>query len=684
MSIFTRNALGIAALAVGLIFNASTAVAQNDGPLDMSAFDKSTRIQDDLFNHVNGKWLENTKIPDDKSNYGSFGKLADLSQSRIKTLVEAAAESDNPKGSDKQKVADLYKSFMDEDRVNMLAAAPIQSELSKISSLDSKAKLIEHFGYLSRIGVDSPIGFYVMQDVGDATQYICNLVQSGTSLPDRDYYLKDGDAQQAARAALLKYMLTVAELADAKVLKENAQQVVDLEIALAEMSWTRVQLRDANDRYNKMTFEELGKLTDGKVDWVSYFAAADVAEKPANVNVNTPSYFEGLAQLIESTPESTWQAYLQFRLIDSFAPYLSQDFVDANFELYQKQLAGIAEAQPRWKRGVNLVAGGRGFGTLGDVVGKLYVEEHFKPEAKMAMEKLVSNLLKAFDSSIDDLKWMSDETKLRAKEKLAKITTKIGYTNKWRDYSRLNVVADDLYGNVYRSNITEHYRNIEKLGQPIDREEWGMTPQTVNAYYNPTKNEIVFPAAILQTPFFDVNAPEALNYGGIGAVIGHEISHAFDDQGSEYDGDGNLKNWWTESDRAAFKSLTEKLVAQYQQYEPLEGKRVDGKLTLGENIADLSGLTIAHRALTIAREGKADEKVAGWNTDQLFFVGWSRVWQRKYRDKEMVKRLLTDPHSPSRYRANGPVTNIEAFYKAFDVKPGDRLFKPEDQRIAIW
>jgi predicted metalloendopeptidase len=373
-------------------------------------------------------------------------------------------------------------------------------------------------------------------------------------------------------------------------------------------------------------------------------------------------------------------------LLDAYAPFLSQPFVDAHFELYQKQLAGIPVQRPRWKRAVNAIAGqGAGdFGALGEAVGELYVQRHFKPEAKKKMEELVDNLLAAFGDSIDDLTWMTDETKVRAKEKLSKIGTKIGYPDVWRDYSKLEVKPDDLFGNVYRSNLVEHARNIGHLGQPIDRNEWGMTPQTVNAYYTPTKNEIVFPAAILQPPFFSMNAPDGLNYGGIGAVIGHEISHAFDDQGSRYDGDGNLKNWWSEDDEKAFKELTRQLIDQYASYQPLDGKNVNGQLTLGENIADLSGLSIAHKALTIAREGKPEEIVAGWNSDQLFFVGWSRVWQRKYREKEMIKRLLTDPHSPSQFRANGPVNNIDAFYKAFDLKPGDGLYKPEDERIKIW
>ena len=377
------------------------------------------------------------------------------------------------------------------------------------------------------------------------------------------------------------------------------------------------------------------------------------------------------------------KAYLKFKLINAYEPYLSEPFVEAAFQLFKKELAGVEEQKPRWERGVALVAGRGGFGALGDAVGKLYVQRHFKPEAKAKMDQLVQNLLKAFGDSIGDLTWMGDETKAKAREKLSKIRTKIGYTKKWRSYEALKVDSQDLIGNVMRSNEIEFRRGIEKLGQPIDREEWGMTPQTVNAYYNPTKNEIVFPAAILQPPFFDVESPTPLNYGGIGAVIGHEISHAFDDQGSQYDGDGNLNNWWTEDDEKTFKELTEKLIAQYGEYQPLPGKNVNGKFTLGENIADLSGLTIAYKAMGYEGLDPA-VKVADWTPNQLFFVGWSRVWKRKYREAEMVKRLLTDPHSPSRYRANGPVMNIDAFYEVFEVKEGDALYKPESDRIKIW
>lgn len=674
----------IATLAFAACFTSGPLLAQEG--LNKSNFDPSVRIQDDLFEHVNGTWLKTTEIPSDKSNYGSFIKLADLSQLRIKEIVESVSTQQHAKGTDAQKVADFYRSFMNEDKINGLGAQPIREKLTAIQKITSKADLIEHFGRLSQYSVGSPIGMFVGQDQGAPTQYIVQVAQSGTSLPDRDYYLKDDEGSLKARKKLNEYIVKLFELTDLADNKGLADAIVAFETSLAKAQWSKVELRDAKKRYNKMTFAELSELTDGKIDWASYFKSAGLSETPEQVIVLTPSFFEALAGLIDETDLKTLKAYLAFNVIDRSASMLSQDFVDASFELYQKHLSGIDEQKPRWKRGVNLVAGaGAGdFGSLGEVVGKLYVEKHFTPAAKAEMEKLVNNLLAAFASSIDNLTWMTDETKAKAKEKLSKIKTKIGYPNKWRDYSKLDVDQDDLFGNVMRSSVVEHNRNISKLGQPIDLEEWGMTPQTVNAYYSPTKNEIVFPAAILQTPFFDLNATKALNYGGIGAVIGHEISHAFDDQGSKYDGDGALKNWWTDADREAFADLTSRLVAQYSQYEPLNGKTVNGQLTLGENIADLSGLEIAHRALTLALEGKKPAKVAGWNADQLFFVGWSRVWQRKYKDKEMVKRLLTDPHSPSRYRANGPVTNIEAFYKAFDVKPGDKLYKPESERIKIW
>jgi predicted metalloendopeptidase len=633
---------------------------------------------------VNGTWLKETDIPDDKSNYGSFGQLADLSESRIQELIEEIAKGKHEKGSNEQKVGDFYNSFMNESLANEKSWTPIAKELEAIDAIESKQALFEHWATLGVNGVGSPAGLYVSQDAKNSTEYIVHLTQSGLTLPDRDYYLKDDDKSSDARAALTEYIETLFTLTDIDEPKTSSAEILDFETELAKVTWARVELRDANKRYNKYDAEQLKKMTPS-FDWTPFFLKSEI-EDQATVIVNTPSFFEGFQDVADETNLDVMKLYTKFRVIDAFADYLSEDYVNAYFELHDKQLGGVPSQKPRWKKAVASVAGAGGgsFGALGEVVGELYVGKYFKPDAKAKMDLLVKNLLASFGSSIDDLAWMTDETKSKAKEKLSKIKTKIGYPTKWRDYSKLTVEPDDLVGNIMRSNRVEHHRNVDKLGKPIDREEWGMTPQTVNAYYNPTKNEIVFPAAILQPPFFSLDAPAPLNYGGIGAVIGHEISHAFDDQGSKYDGDGNLKNWWTESDGTAFQALKDSLIAQYEVYEPLPGKTVDGNLTLGENIADLSGLSIAYKAMNLELAGQGPIEVAGWNQDQLFFVGWSRVWQRKYRDAEMLKRLLTDSHSPSQYRANGPVTNIDAFYKAFDLKEGDRLFKPESDRIKIW
>ena len=663
---------------------ATPSLAWQDAVIDTSTFDQSVRPQDDLFLYVNGTWLRETEIPEDKSNYGSFGQLADLSESRIRELIEKIAKGTHEKGTNEQKVGDFFNSFMNQDLANEKGWQPIAEELAKIDALDSKQGLFEHWAYLGSMGIGSPAGLYVSQDAKVSTQYITHLTQSGLTLPDRDYYLKDDEKSVAARKSLAEYIATMFELTDMENGEAIATEIVDLESALAYFTWARVELRDADKRYNKYDAAKLSEMTPS-LDWGPFFKNSEVGS-PAEVIVNTPSFFSGMDELLSKTSLETWKNYTKFRLIDSMGGYLSDEFVDARFQLYQAQLAGIPSQRPRWKRGVAAVAGaGAGdFGALGEVVGKLYVDEYFKPEAKEKMDRLVKNLLLSFGTSIDGLTWMTDETKEKAREKLGKIRTKIGYPSKWRDYSGLEVDPDDLVGNIMRSNHVEHHRNVDRLGQPIDREEWGMTPQTVNAYYNPTKNEIVFPAAILQPPFFGVDTPAPLNYGGIGAVIGHEISHGFDDQGSKYDGDGNLKNWWTDSDSEAFNALKKKLISQYEAYEPLPGKNVNGQLTLGENIADLSGLSIAYKAMNLELKGQEPMMVAGWNQDQLFFVGWSRVWQRKYRDAEMVKRLLTDSHSPSQFRANGPVTNIDVFYKAFDLKEGDRLFKPVEERIRIW
>lgn len=677
-----RFLTGLAALGLLATGMCQPGFAQ-DAALDSTAFDRKVRPQDDLYLSVNGTWLKNTEIPSDKSNYGSFSVLADAAEANIRTIIEEAAAANAAAGSDKQKVGDFYTSFMDVDRVNQLGFSPIQAELDKIDALQTHEDIIRHCGYLQQIGVGTPIGFFVTIDAKDSTRYLSAIIQSGTTLPDRDYYLQDDERFVEARQALTAYMKQLFELVQSDD-ANHVDDLLELETRLAEAQWPMTELRDAEKRYNLYEVSRLGEMSPN-INWTDFLSAAGVGDI-TEINVMTPSFFETLDEIVTSTPVDTWKRYLRFNLIDSFAPVLSGDFVDAHFQLHDKTLAGIPEQKPRWKEGVGLVAGsGAGsFGALGEVVGQLYVEKHFPPENKARMDALVQNLLQAFGESVDELEWMTDETRTRARDKLSKIDTKIGYPDQWRDYTALQVVPDDLFANVLNSATVEYRRMIDRLGQPIDRTEWGMTPQTVNAYYNPAKNEIVFPAAILQPPFFNVGADDAVNYGGIGAVIGHEISHAFDDQGSKFDGDGNLENWWTDEDRAAFRALTDQLIAQYSQYEPLPGKHVDGQLTLGENIADLSGLAVSFKAYQLSRDGQPAAEIAGWSGDQRFFLGWSQVWRRKYRDAEMVKRLLTDPHSPSWYRANGPVTNIDAFYDAFDVKPGDALYKPAEERIRIW
>ncbi|MEI8319366.1 MAG: M13 family metallopeptidase [Planctomycetia bacterium] len=662
---------------------AAPAAAAAAGPVDVSAFDQTTRPQNDLYEYVNGTWLKDTPIPADKSNYGAFIKLDDFSRERIRAIVEQAAAAEAPIGSDARKVGDFHRAFMNTERTASLGYEPIAAILGHINGLTSHDDIAHAFGMGGQFGVASPIGHYVGIDDKDSMRHLTTITQGGTTLPDRDYYSVDGEKENAARAALVAYVNRLAELTGDTTAKPG-EAVLALEKQLAEIQWPRVELRDAIKTYNKFAADDFAAKTPN-LRWAKFLEAAGTPGI-TEVNVATPSYFEKLDALFPTIDVATWKTWLRFKAIDAFAPYLAPDFEAAHFDFHGRKIAGIQEELPRWKRSVEAISGkGAGdFGALGDVVGKLYVKEHFTPEAKARMDLLVKNLLTAFGSSIDELSWMTPETKGKAKEKLAKITPKIGYPEKWRAYDGLEVQPDDLVGNIIRSRKLEHDRNVSKLGLPVDREEWGMTPQTVNAYYNPSLNEIVFPAAILQAPFFSVDAPDALNYGGIGGVIGHEISHAFDDQGSRYDGNGNLENWWTDQDRVAFEGLTKRLVEQYSSYEPLPGRKLKGDFTLGENIADLSGLAVSYKAFQLAKAGKEPEPVQGWTANQLFFVGWSRVWQRKYREDELIRRLLTDPHSPSRYRANGPVSNLDAFYEAFEVKEGDALWKPEQERIRIW
>ena len=642
--------------------------------------DPAVRVQDDFFTHLNGKWLKSTEIPADKSSWGTFVKLDDDLRPQLRAIIEDAARSGERKaGTDAQRIGDFYASYMDEQRADALGLAPLNAELARIAAMKDKAELPAMLAHLGRQSVNVPYDFAIHQDAKDSTKYVADIMQGGLGLPDREYYLKADDAKLAD--ALAKYQVHVEKmlaLAGSKTAAADAVRIIAFETELAKVQWTPVENRDPVKTYNKVDLAKMAEVAPG-FDWKSYLEAAGVSGKTGYVVVSQPSYLKGFAQVSNQTSLDTWKAYLQLRLISSYANFLSKPFVDERFAFNGTVLSGIKEIQPRWRRAVGTVET-----AMGESLGKLYVEKHFPAERKARMEVLVKNLLAAYKQSIDTLDWMSPATKKEAQAKLAKFTYKIGYPNKWRDYSALVVARDDLVGNVMRSRVFESNRQLAKLGQPIDREEWGMTPQTINAYYNPEMNEIVFPASILQPPFFDAKADDAVNYGAIGGAIGHEISHGFDDQGSQYDGDGNLRNWWTAQDQKNFAAKTQKLVAQYGAYSPLPGYNVNGELTLGENIGDNSGVAIAYKAYKLSLKGKKARVLDGLTGDQRFFMGFGQVWRAKMREQQQIVQVKTDPHSPGQFRANGTMMNQPAFYEAFKVKPGDKMYLAPKDRVIIW
>jgi predicted metalloendopeptidase len=679
-----RRAALYAILLPGLLglFGADAAAA---GPassgVDLRYFDRSVRPQDDFYRYVNGKWLDSTAIPPDKGAYGSFYALDDTVEEQLRTLVDGLAQKVDPADPDQAKIRDLYASFLDEPTLETLGRKPLDEEFARIDRISSKGEIPALMAHLHRIGVSAPFTPGVHLDAKDTTRYVIDLGQDGLGMPDRDYYLKDDERLVKIRGqyvAHLARMLVLIGDADAAA---TAKSIVGLETALAQVQWTKVENRDPVKTYNKVSFAELPKLVPG-FDWQAYLADAGVSGRTDYVVVSQPSYLSAWSKLLEQTPLAVWKAYFRWRLLSDYAPYLSARFVDERFSFYGKELRGIPQNRPRWKRGLELVEA-----SIGEGLGRSYVARYFPPQAKARMDELVKNLLAAYRADIDTLDWMGAETRKRAQAKLARFTTKIGYPDKWRDYAALRIAPGDLLGNVERANAFEYERNVRKLGQPVDRSEWGMSPQTVNAYYNPEMNEIVFPAAILQPPFFNAQADDAVNYGGIGAVIGHEISHGFDDQGSQYDGDGKLLDppgWFTEGDLANFKAKTQALVQQYAAYAPVPGYPINGELTLGENIADNSGLAIAYKAYHLALAGKPAPVIDGLTGDQRFFVGWATVWRSKARENEAIVRIKSDPHSPGQFRGLLPEMNQAAFLSAFDIRPGDKLYLPPERRVSIW
>jgi predicted metalloendopeptidase len=672
--------LSMMAAFAGAADNVHPAAAGTTSGIETQYIDQGVRVQDDFFGHLNGKWLQTTEIPSDRTSWGTFIKLRDDTQGQIRGIVEADQKKPGKKaGSDEQKIGDLYTSFMDEKKLDALGTKPLAGELQRIRALKDKHGVPALVAHLSQIGVATPYSIGVAQDAKESTRYATYIRQSGLGLPDRDYYLKMDDKRMAGiKAKYEQHVANMLALAGDKDAAAKAKAIVAFETELAQVQWNRVDLRDPNKSYNKMSVDELSKLTPA-YDWKAALGAAGIGNKASYVIVGQPSYISGFNEVLAKTDLETVKAYFQWQVLREFAPYLSKAFVDERFDFYGKTLSGVKEMEPRWKRGVSTVEG-----ALGEALGREYTAEYFPPERKARMEELVKNVLAAYKESIDHLDWMGAETKKEAQAKLAKFNPKIGYPNKWRDYSKLAVKKDDLIGNVMRTATFSYNRNINKLGKPIDREEWGMTPQTINAYYNSRLNEIVFPAAILQPPFFNAAADDAVNYGAIGAVIGHEIGHGFDDKGSQSDGDGNLRNWWTKEDEARFKAKTDMLVKQYDAFEPVPGYHVNGALTLGENIGDNSGLAIAYKAYKISLHGQPAPVIDGLTGDQRFFMGFGQVWRSKMRDEAQINQVKTDPHSPGQFRANGTLRNQAAFYEAFGVKEGDKMYlKPED-RVTIW
>ncbi|HEV2746024.1 MAG TPA: M13 family metallopeptidase [Allosphingosinicella sp.] len=637
---------------------------------DLAGMDRTVAPGDNFYQFANGTWARTTPIPADRSNFGMFAVLEELSNERTREILEEQARQPG------SKIGDFYASFMDRAAVDAKGFAPLAPVLQTIEGARNKAELAAVMGDLARMGLGAPFGNYVDSDDKDPDSAIFQFAQGGIGLPDRDYYLSADPALVSKRTAYRNYLVQLMKLAGEANAEGRAAAVLALETQIAKAHWTQVESRDADKTYNKLTPAQL-RAGAPAFAWNRYFDTIGVAGRP-NFIVRQPSAIAGTAKLLAAAPLATIKDYLKLQTLDAYAPYLSERFVEANFAFRGTVLNGTPQNQEPWKRASNLVTQ-----AMGEEIGKYYVERYFPPEAKAEADKLVQNVIAAMDRRIQNLTWMAPETKVRARAKLAAFTPKIGYPEEWRDYSTLEVRRDDLAGNVIRANRFEHQRQLNKLGKPVDRREWGMYPMTINAYANFNWNEIVFPAAILQPPFFDPNADPAINYGGIGAVIGHEISHHFDDQGSKYDETGALKEWWTPGDVKRFTALTGQLVAQYSQYEPLPGKKVSGELTLGENIGDLAGVTIAYDAYRTSLGGKEAPVLEGLTGDQRFYLGWAQVWRRNYREPNLLQRLITDPHSPSEQRV-AVVRNFDRWYDAFNVSSGQRLYLPPEQRVRIW
>ncbi len=644
--------------------------------IDMAAMKTSVKPGDNFFEYVNGTWLDNTEIPADKSNYGSFTMLRDLSTERVRGIIEAAAAKDAAQGTEEQKIGDFYAAFMDTDAIEAAGLVPVQADLARIRSVETHTDVANLMGD-PRMSITSPVAGWVDVDVKDIDNYIFYITQAGLGMPNRSYYLDEGETEDEKRAAYLEFLQTMLGEAGVDDVDSRAAAIMGLETEMARVHWTPAKRRNRSLTYNKMSADELAAYAPG-FPWADMMGAAGLGDQTTFV-VRENDALQGLAKIFGETPVSVWQDYMTAHYMSNMAAYLPKSVDDANFKFYSTALRGTEVQRPRWERASDQVDN-----FMGEIVGQVYVKDYFPPDSKAQMVDLVENLRGAFKDGIDNLDWMSPETKIEAQDKLKKFNPKIGYPDEWTDYSKLKITKGNLIESVKSANAWAWNDMIDKLGGPIDRGEWGMNPQTVNAYYRPSLNEIVFPAAILQPPFFDPNADPAVNYGGIGAVIGHEMGHGFDDQGRKTDGNGEQRDWWTESDGKAFEERSGGLAAQYSEFEPLPGVNLDGKLTLGENIGDLTGITMAYAAYKRSLGGQPAPIIDGMTGDQRFFLAYGQIWKRKFRDDALRTQAKTGPHSPGEYRANGIVRNFDAWYEAFNVQPGDALYLPPEKRVKIW
>jgi putative endopeptidase len=631
----------------------------------------------DFFQYVNGTWVDNLEIPADKSSYGAFTILRDESQDHVMKIIKSSAEGDFADGTDEQKVGDFYRAYMDTDTLNELGISPINADIEKIEAITNYDELAAYFAYAIRYGYVTPFNVGQNADFKSPESYMIYTWQSGLGLPERDYYFKDDAKSQEIRDAYVKHIETMFTLAEFDAPSDNAQMLFDMESRIAELHMKKEEVRNWAANYNKVPVSELSTLMPN-FPWSLFLNEMELNDVDSLVFLQT-DFMKQMDTFIAETSLEDWKVFLKWGLLNASASRLSEDFDTANFNFYSKTLRGVEEPEPRWRRAVSLSNA-----HVGEVIGKVYVKQYFPPEAKERMTDMVSNLLLAYKDSIEKLDWMTDETREQALDKLSKFTVKIGYPDTWKDYSQLVVKGSDLFGNLKRSADVAYEEMLKKQGGPVWKHEWGMTPQTVNAYYNPTANEIVFPAAILQPPFFDMNAEDAVNYGGIGAVIGHEIGHGFDDAGSTFDGDGALRNWWTDTDRQEFEARTAKLVEQFNEFEALPELFVNGEYTLGENIGDLGGISIALKAYHLTLEGEEAPVIDGYTGDQRVFIGYGQVWASKYRDEALRNQIQTDTHSPTKFRTNGALRNVPEFYEAFDVTEENDLYLPPEERVKIW